>query len=286
MPTGHSTKPVRSAANKQTGGLQPAPSASDPRTRNWRRRLEELVAFKKEYGHCCVSTLDKRHTGLGNWVRIQRSRRKQGQMSQDQINILNELGFSWDGQGERNRVRWETMYEALVAYQRAHGHCRVPSSSKDHARLADWIITQRCTRRKGKLSAERVRRLDELGFTWDDREERWEGMLAALVEYKKSHGNCDVPTGWPANPRLAAWVNTQRTCNRKRTLPSNRRKRLEALGFSFSRKGTVSESKKKSRQGSRTTLGPTGSGRPPAPVKSPSLSLIWRQIRQERSRRK
>ena len=66
----------------------------------------------------------------------------------------------------------------------------------------------------------------------DEFERRWEAMRAVFLKYKESHGNCDVPTGWPPNPNLAAWVHT-RKCNTKGTLLPNRKKRLEALGFRF-----------------------------------------------------
>ncbi len=302
-----STKQVRSAATKQAGRLHPASSASVPARLIWRRWLEELAAFKKEHGHCCVSTLDERHFQLGNWVRTQRGRRKRGKLSEEQIGVLDEVGFFWDGH-ERYRVKWESMCEALAAYQRAHGDCQMPFSIADDSKLANWLVTQRCARRKGKLSAERVRRLDELGFVWDLLDERWERMFAALVKYKEAHGDCNVPAAWPPNPHLATWVRKQRTCHAKGTLPSNQRERLEALGFRFGGQGIVRKRKEKPKRSSRPKSRPIGSSTPPAPAKPgsstppapakpgsstppaparpSSLSLIWRQIRQERSKRK
>ena len=38
----------------------------------------------------------------------------------------------------------------------------------------------------------------------------WEAQLAKLEEYKRTHGDCSVPYEWAEDPRLAAWVNTQR----------------------------------------------------------------------------
>ena len=192
------------------------------------------------------------------------------------------------GRAELNGTRCSgsRCIDALAAYQRAHGHCRVPFSTTDDVRLAHWLVTQRIARRSGKLSAEQVRRLDELGFVWDILNERWERMLGALAKYKEVHGDCNVPAGWPPDPHLAAWVSKQRKCNTKGTLPSKRKKRLEALGFRFSDQGIVRKSKEKPRQSSGPTSGPIGSGMPPAPAKPSSLALIWRRIRQERSRRK
>ena len=105
MPTKQNKKPTRSPAVKQPGTGRPAHSISISPA--WERRLKELAAFKKEHGQGNVSTLDKRHASLGNWVRTQRGRRRRGQLSQEQIRILDELGFSW-------KVRQEDAEENLI----------------------------------------------------------------------------------------------------------------------------------------------------------------------------
>lgn len=149
--------------SEQTSDSQSGQSA--PRyVRIWQRRLKELAAFKKKYGHCSVSTVSKTHASLGCWVRTQRGKRRRGQLSQGQIKALDELGFDW-GMPHSNST-WESMYNALAAYWRARGQCRVSRSDKENVRLADWIKWQRRARRKGILSADRIRRLDELGFSW------------------------------------------------------------------------------------------------------------------------
>jgi len=235
MPAKHSIKPVQSTASKQADRWYPARSASVPANLIGRQRLEELAAFKKEHGHCCVSTLDKRHARLGYWVRTQRGRRRRGQLSQEQIRILDELGFSWDVQGGRNRARWESMYEALAAYQRAHGHCRGPFSTSDQFSLARWVERQRHARYKGKLSAERVRRLDELGFLWNVQgvmwQAKWESMYEALAAYRQAHGHCRVPLSTGDHASLARWVMTQCSTRRKGKLSAERVRRLDELGF-------------------------------------------------------
>ena len=48
--------------------------------------------------------------------------------------------------------------------------------------------------------------VDRLGVTWDER-------FGELKRYKERFGDCNVPEGWPENPQLANWVNTQRTRN-------------------------------------------------------------------------
>jgi len=128
----------------------------------------------------------------------------------------------------QGRVRWESRYEALANYQQAHSHCVV--SSKESFRLRQWVNSQRHARRTGKLSAERVRRLDELGFVWDVRQVRWASMFEDLAAYQRAHGHCDVPSNKDCI-RLWRWVVTQRVARRKGKLNTDQVRRLDTLGF-------------------------------------------------------
>jgi hypothetical protein len=220
--------------------------------------LEELAAFKKRHGHCRVPVASKDCSSLARWVVAQRYARRKGKLSAERVQRLDKLGFSWD---VMKQERWETKYKALAAYRRAYGHCRVPVADRDCPSLAHWVSMQRHARRAGTLSAERVRKLDKLDFVWDGWEEQWTRMLGALVGYKKSHGDCDVRRDWRRNPGLADWVARQRRSDGRGTLPPERKKRLDALGFRFDSQDVVYKSRAKSRPRSATTFGPIGGGR-------------------------
>jgi len=69
-----------------------------------------------------------------------------------------------------------------------------------------------------------VRLVGELGISWDER-------YGQLIAYKQAHGDCNVPTGWKDNPKLANWCKTQRAAYKNNYLPFDRIKRLENLGF-------------------------------------------------------
>ncbi|AXI47065.1 hypothetical protein C1J03_14195 [Sulfitobacter sp. SK012] len=75
-------------------------------------------------------------------------------------------------------------------------------------------------------------RLDALEFVCDLRATAWEEKFDELVQYKQSHGDCNVPRRWSENPELANWVSTQRV--KKDKLTEDRLARLEGLGFQFS----------------------------------------------------
>ncbi|GFH46929.1 hypothetical protein CTEN210_03403 [Chaetoceros tenuissimus] len=71
----------------------------------WEKNYNALVAYKKEYGHCCVPQGFPENPKLANWVSNQRVLYKKLQekgngesetgLTKDRIEKLNELGFVW-----------------------------------------------------------------------------------------------------------------------------------------------------------------------------------------------
>ncbi len=64
-------------------------------------------------------------------------------------------------------ANWEALFQALVAFKENQGHCGVPDEWSENPQLGTWVSNQRRAFRKGKLSEERVARLEALGFEWD-----------------------------------------------------------------------------------------------------------------------
>ena len=58
-------------------------------------------------------------------------------------------------------------------------------------------------------------------------------MFEALIEYKKGHGDCNVPLEWAENKKLGGWVGTQRKSYLSNIISNDRIKRLENIGFEW-----------------------------------------------------
>jgi hypothetical protein len=58
------------------------------------------------------------------------------------------------------------MFGALAAYRKTHGNCDVPQSWPENRSLGHWCSHQRQLMRKGRLRADRKRRLERIGFDW------------------------------------------------------------------------------------------------------------------------
>jgi hypothetical protein len=238
--------------SKRAGKLDPARVRQldelgvvwEPGQNRWEEMLASLVQYRERHGDCNVPGSWPENPKLAKWVKGLRSGHKQGALAADRRAELDALGFQWERGGD---LRWEEMYDELAQFVRQHGHCCVSTTSTECKKLGNWVRTQRTVRRQGELSADRIRRLDALRFTWDLWQEQWDTMFAALVGYKVAFGHCDVPQTWEENRKLGNWVITQRMNYRKDKLDAQQIERLTALGFSFSLVGqrlTLDRSKK------------------------------------------
>ena len=146
-----------------------------------------LQRFYKREGHCRVPQLSHEFgLNLGSWVVKQRTR-KNG-LTPDQIKRLDSLGFSWDPHSEQ----WEEGFAALQKFQQREGHCRVLGGNREFGlNLGSWVENQRA--RKKRLTPDQIKRLDNLGFSWDPIAEQWEEGFAALQKFQQREGHCRVP---------------------------------------------------------------------------------------------
>ena len=191
---------------------------------SWDEWYGRLVAFKEREGHCRVpdgEIVDG--FNLGSWVAVQR--RNRGSLSAERIRRLDDIGFVWDPFNEK----WEEGFSHLKAFKECKGHFRVPRGKVvDGVNLGNWVQVQR--RNREGLSAERIQRLDEIGFIWDALTERWEEGFSHLTEFKNRKGDCLVPSRTVTDGfNLGTWVSLQRS--NRASLSADRIQRLKDIEF-------------------------------------------------------
>ncbi|MDB2640549.1 helicase associated domain-containing protein, partial [Akkermansiaceae bacterium] len=193
----------------------------DERLGSWEINFQKLVSYKEEYGDCRV-TRSGGYTQLAYWVSKQRYNKQT--LRVERIKLLNEIGFIW----EPDKEAWENGFKKLLAHKKEYGHCFVTPSHGDK-QLKSWVQQQRSRFTTGNLDADRIKRLDEIGFVWNVIEEAWENNFQRLVAYKREYGDCLVPRESKANKQLGIWVGKQRS--HRHQLDDKQIKRLDELGF-------------------------------------------------------
>jgi hypothetical protein len=144
---------------------------------------------------------------------------------------LDAIDFDWSPHSNH----WEVMFSRLVNFKSNHGHCNVNQRDSQHGELAQWVSVQRRALARGKLKADRAKRLAELGFDWNRFETRWNEMLEKLKTFKRNNGHWDIPNQFEGSD-LRGWVSKQREAFAKGTLSKERVLSLDAIGFEWSPK--------------------------------------------------
>jgi hypothetical protein len=163
---------------------------------------------------------------------------KQNYTTQKRIDLLNDLGFTWNPK----QVAWDTQLNSFKSFREQYGHSNVPPNDTKYRSLYGWMRDQRrqyALAKQGKKSnieTARVKVLDRISFCWDPLETRWSFQFQELREFMDEHGHCVIPA---ENISLQRWANNQRREYKKFTdckgcgITEERIRALQSIGFDW-----------------------------------------------------
>lgn len=140
----------------------------------WDEHFKQLLAYRKETGHCNVPQHTHINKTLSRWVKRQRYQYKlrlegkPSNMTRERMKALEDVGFVWDS----HSAVWEERFGELQEFHRQYNHCNVPTTYKENPKLAAWVKCQRRqykikkTGKVSNLNKERLEKLEALGFEW------------------------------------------------------------------------------------------------------------------------
>ena len=195
----------------------------------WQRMFKRVVEFVDENGNLpdCASS-NKVERELGEWCINQRSRKSRLSLGcRDQMQSIR--GWFW---GRDIDALWSESFAMVGEFVKING--RFPCCTKTNYKereMGRWCTRQRTKHEKGRLSRKEESRLESLtGWTWDEKERRWQECFDRIKGFLKQTGswpkcgssNVDERSMWK-------WCSGQRSYEKKGILPPNRKKRLESL---------------------------------------------------------
>ncbi|MEU3877654.1 Helicase associated domain protein [Streptomyces sp. NPDC029704] len=204
-------------------------------TSPWWEGYAAALKYRAEHGHLNVPLRHRTAEGfhLGQWLVKQRQFHRKGWLADDRITALEKASIVWDP----SEARWTAAYESAARWHAEHGHLDIPQSEAGDGNdmLGQWIVRQRQHRRAGRLSEERIRRLDDLGMIWEHRDQAWQKNLDTLAAYRKEFGDTLVPQRYEYNGiRLGAFVSQMRAKYTAGKLSAQRISDLERVGMAWS----------------------------------------------------
>ena len=189
----------------------------------WKENYYAVCDFHAQKGHARPPYSEVLHgLKIGVWASEQRGQYHGDRLSPEHIQLLELLdGWDWNA---REGV-WDRNLRHLQEFRDQEGHVRVPIVHP----LRPWITNQRTHYSTGKLSPERIRRLEAInGWGWTPREDRWEKNFRCLQDYRAQKGHaCPKYDEMFSGVKFGLWVQNQRQL--KDSLSPERIRRLEAI---------------------------------------------------------
>jgi len=197
-----------------------------PKNKSWDEYYLELIDYKIKNGNTYVSRTDKNYPKLGYWVYKQRLEYDKKIIDSNNIAKLEQIEFDFEIKGRRKIDAWTEHYNELKEFYSKNNHSHY-IKSYGNATLYHWVLAQRVTQKKGKLSEKRKQKLDEIKFVWEPYSEgkmadddTWLNHLIKLREYKDKFGDSNVSqvNKNPEYKKLGKWLNEQRNYKKGRKL--------------------------------------------------------------------
>lgn len=84
---------------------------------------------------------------------------------------------------------------AFLEYVAEYGSARVLAGyiNSEGIKLGSWGQHQRGERRNGRLSTDRIEKLNKVNFIWNVEEDRWKQNYGAIRKYYEESGNHSIP---------------------------------------------------------------------------------------------
>src|ERR1019366_8529485 len=104
----------------------------------------------------------------------------------------------------------------------------------DGMRIGGWIEKQRAAYKIGQLSAERIARLETIGFKWKAFNSQWNDYFTILARLHREGQDVNVGQSVVVDGlRIGLWVYRQREAYMSGRLSAKHFAKLDAIGFTW-----------------------------------------------------
>lgn len=203
------------------------------RERQWDEGYALAQAYHAQYGDL------RPRSGMGgklrHWLENQRSKQREGLLSDGQFKMLDKIGMVWEFEDV-----WERRFAAAKAYYEANGNLDIPVSylTGEGQPLGAWYRDMRDRYEAGTLPLERQKMLESIGADWESVQQRnWMRYYDRAKRYYEEHGDLDLPVAYvtPDGVNLGSWLSGQRYRFQKGRLSEERIRLLSEIGMSWQR---------------------------------------------------
>jgi superfamily II DNA or RNA helicase len=203
----------------------------------WEQNFKAATKYYRENGNLEVPSayIDEDGVRLGAWLFSIKTAKKQGELSKEQEERLQEIGMVWK---EKQSLAWEKSYQAVCKYKEKYGDLNIPVAyvSDDGYKIGKWLRRQREAYKKG-MSDIRKRKLDEIGMVWEAKDP-WNTKFEMVKEFYGKYGHVKIPRNYVVEGVwISRWLSEQVArlngkSKVKKELSKEQIQKLESVGIS------------------------------------------------------
>ena len=203
---------------------------------SWSVNYPKAMAFFEEHGHLDIPANYVTSDGvkLGVWYRLIKNSYRDGILSEDKRQSLEDIGMQWTSVKTRT---WMQYYELAKRYYEEHDNLDVHLKyiAEDGKNLGVWISSQRYSKKRGKLTKEQVDLLEQIGMSWHQFSNKWQVGYGYAAQYYHETGNVNAAVDYinAEGFKLGGWLSNQRNKYKNGKLKPSQIKLLEQLGISW-----------------------------------------------------
>ncbi len=239
--------------NLKTIGLEYQDNLSED-DNSWNFHYQLAAKYYQEHNNLLIPQNYKVNgVNLGAWISSQRLHYKKETLSKEHINLLESIGMVWRLRLKVIEVKnidtnlrtytWNYNYQLAKQYYQEHGNLSISQNYVINGiRLGNWVCNQRSFYKRGTLSEERIKLLEDIGIVWrrplkvvnvkPAKEDKWLRNYNLASSYYKEHGNLLIQRNYSVNDiNLGAWINNQRFYYLKNKLSADKIALLETIGM-------------------------------------------------------
>lgn len=221
--------------------------------KTWEESYMLAVLYHKINGNLDIKKSYATDDGypLGVWVYKQKIRYREGNLSKREITLLNVLNIDWKIKEPNKGISWDDEFALLVNYNNKYGNTRVKRNFKtfDGITFDDqgyalglWVSRQRVKFREGKLSDDKIEKLQSISFNWNEElvVKSWKDAYKLALNYYMVHGSLNIRTDFKTNDgilydetgyNLGSWIYIQRKKYNREELDEEKVKLLNDIGM-------------------------------------------------------
>ena len=225
----------------------------------WNMMYELTKKYYEHYGNLKIPhsfktingyETDEKGYKLGFWISKQRINYKNGTLSEDRIEKLEEIGMIFENV---YKDTWNMMYKLAKKYYEHYDNLKIPKMFKTingyeidekGYNLGVWIATQKTNYNKSILSEDKIEKLEEIGMIFKKvNDNTWNMMYKLAKKYYEHYGDLKISRSFKTingyeidknGYNLGFWISNQRRVKYKNdTLSGDRIKQLEKIGMIF-----------------------------------------------------